>query len=57
MKNSTKIRFAIAVVLWIIATVLLFKNSSPHAPFIVILTGVIIIIGFVTQIRKKVNNE
>jgi len=47
--------FAIAVVLWAIGAVLLYKKGSPNLPIIV--TAVLIVIGFVSQIRNKVSNE
>jgi len=55
MKNSTKIKFAIAFVLWVIGTVLIYKKGSVNSP--IIITGVVLVIGLVSQIRKKVSKE
>jgi hypothetical protein len=51
MKKPAKIIFVIAVVLWTIGAVLLYKKESPNTA--IIITGVILIVGFFTQILKK----
>jgi hypothetical protein len=55
MKNSTKIKFAIALILWVIGSVLVYKKGSANSP--IIITGVMLVIGFVSQISKKVSKE
>jgi hypothetical protein len=55
MKKSTKIIFAIAAVIWTIGAVILYKKEGPNVA--IISSGVILVIGFVSQIRKKVTKE
>ena len=51
MKRKTLIFFSIAAILWIIGSVLIYKKGEINVS--IISTGIIILIGFITQIRKK----
>jgi len=53
MKKTTKISFVFALALWIIGSVLLYRNGGPNSAIFV--TGIIILFGFVYQIGKKEN--
>ncbi|WP_291866288.1 hypothetical protein [Maribacter sp.] len=50
MKNSIKIKLAIAIILWAIGAVILYKKEGANFP--IIISAVIIVIGFVSLIRK-----
>jgi uncharacterized membrane protein len=55
LKKPTKIIVLVAVVLWTIGAVSLYKKGSGNVA--IILTAIIIFVGSVTQIVKRVNNE
>jgi low affinity Fe/Cu permease len=51
MERKTLILMSIAVILWIIGTILLYKKGESNA--VIISTGIIILTGFFTQIKRK----
>jgi hypothetical protein len=51
MKSKTFIFFLIGVILWVIGTILLYKKGESNTA--IISSGFIILIGFITQIKRK----
>ena len=51
MKRKIPIIMVIALILWIIGSILIYKKGESN--LVIIITGIIILSGFVTQIKKK----
>lgn len=51
MKRKTLVLFSIAAIFWIIGSILIYKKGETNVS--IISTGVIILVGFITQINKR----
>jgi hypothetical protein len=51
MERKTLILMSIAVILWIIGTILLYRKGESNV--VIISSGIIILIGFITLLKRK----
>lgn len=52
MKRKVLIPLSVAAILWIIGSILLYKNGERNVAFYFV-PGYIIVIGFITEIKKN----